>query len=127
MMRLENGERVFLVEALREDRDPSGYPLMDLFYEDPGGQRHLVLRELAHKTEGAVFDPEVAASTGQRGWKMLTYGDYAEESREFCRALLEVWGDGDRHGIGHGHGGETDANYSLPRRPARRRSNGNAS
>ena len=96
MLRRKSGEKVPLVEVLRDERDASGYRMMDLYLEEDGGRR-LVLREIAGK-EGLDYDAAVAAELEERGEKIVTYGDYTREAQEFCRALLEVWGDGDSNG-----------------------------
>jgi anaerobic ribonucleoside-triphosphate reductase len=98
MMRLGNGTKLPLEEELREERDRSGYPLMDLYYVDVEGGRRLVLRELADEDEGVVYDADIQATLEARGESIVTYGDYKEEAQQFCRALLEVWGEGDRNG-----------------------------
>jgi len=98
MLRLADGRKVQIDEVLREERDGSGYQLMDLYYTDEAGARRLVLREVAHESEGVVYDKDVAKTLAERGEAIVTYGDYVKEAREFCRVLLEVWGDGDRNG-----------------------------
>jgi anaerobic ribonucleoside-triphosphate reductase len=99
MIKLEDGTKAPLVEVLRDERDGAGYQLMDLYYEDPqSGDRRLVLRELPDDEAGLIHDPAVARTLEERGEKIVTYGDYGKETRTFCRALLEVFGDGDRHG-----------------------------
>jgi anaerobic ribonucleoside-triphosphate reductase len=99
MLRLKDGSKVELEEELRSEKDHSGYPLMDLFYTDPEtSERRLVLRELADETEGIVFDPKVQGGLAERGESIVVYGDYLDETRKFCRALLDVWGEGDRNG-----------------------------
>ena len=98
MLRLRDGTKLPLEEELREERDSSGYQLMDLYYVDVEGQRRLVLRELADEKQGIVFDPDVRAELEARGESVVTYGDYKKEAQAFCRALLEVWGEGDRNG-----------------------------
>lgn len=96
MMRFKDGSRAVLTEVLRDDLDSSGYQMMDLFLEKDGESR-LVLREIQGH-DGVEYDPEVAAALEARGEAIVTYGDYTKESQEFCRALLEVWGDGDSNG-----------------------------
>jgi len=98
MMRLEDGTKVPLEEVLRDETDPSGYPLMDLYAVEADGARTLVLREVRDETHGIAFDPAVAASLAAAGRAIVTYGDYENEARRFCSALLQVWGDGDRNG-----------------------------
>jgi len=97
MLRLKDGTKVDLKEVLRNEYDSSGYKMMDLFFEDPNGEDRLVLREILGK-EGIEYDPSIAAELEKVGEKIVTYGDYTQESQEFCRALLEVWGDGDKNG-----------------------------
>ncbi len=98
MLRLEDGRKVPLEEVLREERDHAGNRMMDLFYTDESGEQHLVLREIADEREGFIYDAAVQAANASRGWTIVTYGDYTRESQQFCKALLEVWGDGDRYG-----------------------------
>jgi len=99
MLRLADGTRAVLEEERQEIRDDSGYPLMSLYLADPDtGERRLVLREVVEPQAGVTYDASVAADLEGRGEAIVTYGDYVAESQAFCRALLEVWGDGDRHG-----------------------------
>jgi anaerobic ribonucleoside-triphosphate reductase len=98
MLRLADGTKAPLEEVARKENDHSGYPLMDLFHTDAAGQRRLVLRELPDKDDGIVRDPTVEADLAARGERIVTYDDYRREAQRFCRALLEVWGDGDRNG-----------------------------
>jgi len=97
MLRRANGDKVPLTEVLRNDKDAGGYRLMDLFIEEDGGQR-LVLRELFSEKEGLHYDSRVAQELQGRGEAIVTYGDYLKEAQEFCRALLDVFGEGDRNG-----------------------------
>jgi len=97
-LRLKEGTVVELDEVLRDELDASGYPLMDLYYNDPKDGKRLVLRELADDKEGMIFDPAVAENLTERGEKIVTYADYTKESQDFCRALLEVFGEGDANG-----------------------------
>ena len=98
MMRLKDGSKVPLEEELRDERDGSGYQLMDLYWSDTNKRRWLVLREIADEEKGIVYDSAVAEDLRARGQAIITYGDYTEEAQEFCRALLKVFGDGDRTG-----------------------------
>lgn len=97
MLRLQDGSKANLEEVQRDELDGSGYKMMDLYRTDESGERRLVLREVRGK-DGLEYDETVAAELEQRGEKIITYGDYTKESQEFCRALLEVWGDGDSNG-----------------------------
>lgn len=97
MLRKNSGEKVFLDEVLREDRDASGYKLMDLFLTEADGTQRLVLRELRGK-DGIEYDTAIDADLKKRGEKIITYGDYTQEAQNFCLALLDVWGDGDSNG-----------------------------
>jgi anaerobic ribonucleoside-triphosphate reductase len=97
-LRLKDGSIVELVEELRSETDASGYPLMDLYYDDPVLGRRLVLRELADEQEGAIYDPDVLSMLEENGEAIVTYGDYTQETQDFCRALLKVFGEGDAHG-----------------------------
>ncbi|AKJ64561.1 anaerobic ribonucleoside-triphosphate reductase [Kiritimatiella glycovorans] len=97
MLRRADGSKVALVEEQTEETDPSGYPLMELYVEEDGGRR-LVLRERADEHKGLVCDDQVRKEVEARGEKVVTYGDYIREARDFCDALLEVFGEGDRNG-----------------------------
>jgi len=97
MLRLKSGLKVSLEEVLRDDRDVSNYKMMDLYLEEEDGSQRLVLREIKGK-EGLEYDAALAADLEARGEKIVTYGDYTKEAQDFCRALLEVWGDGDSNG-----------------------------
>jgi anaerobic ribonucleoside-triphosphate reductase len=98
MLRRKDGAKVELEDALREDMDVSGNRLMDLFVRDADGTRRLVMRELADGDRGLTYDETVEKSLAERGEAIVVYGDYEKETRRFAEALLEVWGDGDRHG-----------------------------
>jgi anaerobic ribonucleoside-triphosphate reductase len=97
-MRLKDGTVVEVTEELRNDTDEGGYRLMDLYYMDPDVGKRLVLRELADQNEGTIYDPDVQAMLAENGEAIVTYGDYTKEARDFCRALLKVFGEGDAHG-----------------------------
>ncbi len=99
MLRLKDGSKVELEEELRVAKDSSGYQLMDLYYTDPtSAERRLVLRELADADAGIVYDTDVSEGLAASGESIVTYGDYLSEARKFCKALLEVFGEGDRNG-----------------------------
>ncbi|MGI6681025.1 MAG: anaerobic ribonucleoside-triphosphate reductase [Bdellovibrionota bacterium] len=98
MLMLSDGAKVFLKEELREDKDAGGNRLMDLYYEDETGERRLVLRELADQQKGMIYDETVIEELKKRGEKIVTYGDYEKEAKEFAFALLEVFGEGDSNG-----------------------------
>ena len=98
MLRLQDGSKVPIEEVLRRDLDTSGYPLMDLYHTGPDGTRRLVLREISDGQDGIAYDEVVTEDLRSRGEAIVTYGDYTKETQDFCRALLEVWGEGDRHG-----------------------------
>ncbi|MBL7115586.1 MAG: anaerobic ribonucleoside-triphosphate reductase [Kiritimatiellae bacterium] len=98
MLRLKDGSKVPLVEIQREELGKSGYPLMDLFWTDEQGRRWLVLREELDAQGATVYDSRVIEDLRSRGQSIVTYGDYAKETQTFCRALLDVFSDGDRTG-----------------------------
>ncbi|MCF7848219.1 MAG: hypothetical protein K9M45_05155 [Kiritimatiellales bacterium] len=97
-LRLNDGSIAELEEVLRDETGTSGYPMMDLYYNDPEAGKRLVLRELPDATEGMVFDPSIVANLAERGEQIVTYNDYVKESRDFCSALLHVFGEGDANG-----------------------------
>lgn len=97
-LRLKDGRVVELIEELREEKDASGYRLMDLYYDDPVDGVRLVLRELSDDAKGTVYDPAVAENLTERGEAIVTYSDYTKEAQAFCSALLEVFGEGDANG-----------------------------
>ncbi len=92
------GQKIPISDELRDERDHAGNRLMDLVYTDEAGERHIVLRELADEEHGIIYDNSVTAYVDERDWKVVTYGDYTQEARDFASALLSVWGDGDRNG-----------------------------
>jgi len=99
LLRRKDGSKVALTEVLREEKDGGGYPLMDLYATDEGvKERRLVLRERCATDGGIEYDAGVEAALAERGESIVRYGDYATETRRFCKALLEVWGAGDRNG-----------------------------
>jgi anaerobic ribonucleoside-triphosphate reductase len=99
MLRRAGGKKVELEEVLREDKDASGNRLMDLFVREADGSRRLVLRELANGEKGGLYyDETVEKDLAAHNESIVVYGDYEKETRRFAEALLEVWGEGDRHG-----------------------------
>ncbi len=97
MLRKQDGTKVPLEEVRRTEVDPSGYPLMDLYHNE-GTVRRLVMREIVGKSGEIVPDAETEDSLKQSGEAIVTYGDYTGETQLFCKALLEVWEEGDCHG-----------------------------
>jgi anaerobic ribonucleoside-triphosphate reductase len=98
MLRRADGSTTELVEQLRDDTDAAGNSLMNLYHTDENGEERLVLREIFDPAVGITYDQDVAADLKQRSEAIVTYGDYQEEAREFTKALLDVWADGDRSG-----------------------------
>ena len=96
-LRRADGRRLALLEHRRDEKTPGGYALMELFAVEDG-QRRLVLRELVDAQKNVVYDREVQAALAGRGEKVVTYGDYIPVAQAFCRALLEVWEEGDKNG-----------------------------
>lgn len=98
MLMLSDGAKVFLKEVLQEDTDSNGNKLMSLYYEDETGESRLVLKEVADKQKGVIYDSDVESDLRKRGEKIVTYGDYEKEARDFTCALLEVFAEGDSNG-----------------------------
>jgi len=99
MLRRKDGSKTPLEDELRDEQDAGGYRLMDLYLVDKStDERRLVLRENADPTRGIVYDEAVQHDLAECGEAIVTYGDYTKETQSFCKALLTVWGEGDRHG-----------------------------
>ena len=98
MMRLGNGHIVELEEQQRDDTDPYGNPLMNLYYHDGQGNERLVLKEIHDQKNGLTYDADIQQELDSRNEKIITYADYEQEAREFTEVLLEVWAEGDRNG-----------------------------
>lgn len=98
LLRREDGEAVRLEEVTRPEKDAHGNRMMELFVTEADGSRRCVLREVADKKHGQVYDRDVEKDLAARGERILTYGDFEEEARELTRALLDVWEEGDANG-----------------------------
>lgn len=98
MLRRADGTKVELVESARDDTDAAGNALMNLYLREQDGTERLVLREIFDDAKGIVYDADVERELTDRGESIVVYGDYEGEAREFTRALLQVWGEGDRNG-----------------------------
>jgi anaerobic ribonucleoside-triphosphate reductase len=98
MLRRADGSTASLDEVQLEERNGGGHRLMELWLREADGTSRCVLRERAAGAEGLTEDPEVAGDLGRRGERIVTYGDFQAEAREFTRALLDVWAAGDRNG-----------------------------
>ena len=96
-LRRADGRRVPLLEHRLEEKTPGGYCLMELYVVEDG-QRRRVLREVVDGAKGLGYDREVQAALAERGERVVTYGDYHAIAQDFCRALLEVWEEGDKNG-----------------------------
>jgi len=93
-----SGDRIELEEVRTDRTDARGNRLMELYLDGSEGRR-LVWSEVADPRTGAIkFDEEVAAELTRRGERIDTYGEYAKAAQQFASALLEVFGEGDRHG-----------------------------
>lgn len=98
-LRCKDGTEVILEEVLRDEYDGSGYPLMDLVVPSDGDTPpRLVLREICGTDGGIEYDSKVEADLALQGEAIVRYGDYLDETRRFCKALLTVWSRGDRNG-----------------------------
>ncbi|MFH1706562.1 MAG: anaerobic ribonucleoside-triphosphate reductase [Planctomycetota bacterium] len=99
MLRRADGARVPL-EHRTTGTTPNGNPLMELFLVENGAER-VVLREEV-ETGGAQevirYSDGVVKDLAARGEALVTYGDFQDTAREFTRALLKVWKNGDRNG-----------------------------
>ncbi len=93
MLRQKNGEIAELEERMQDATDTSGNRLQELYL----GER-VVLREIVADDGSVIYDPDVEAELEKKGEAIVTYADYQKEARDFCLALLEVWGEGDRNG-----------------------------
>ena len=98
MLRRADGSATTLEEDQRVECDAAGHRLMELWVRESGGGRRCVLREQPDREKGIVRDPSVEEDLRARGEAIATYGDYRREAQEFAKALLEVWGEGDRNG-----------------------------
>jgi len=98
MLRLADGRTVELEEQVRDDCDADGNALMNLYYRVEDGTDRLVLREIVDEAQGVVHDPQIQADLEKRGESIVTYGEFLKEARDFTRALLDVWEEGDRNG-----------------------------
>ncbi len=98
MLRRSDGSVVELQEHHREKTDHEGNALMELSVEEEDGSRRVVLCEEWDETNGFHYNAEIDNDVKQRGEKVVTYGEYQEESRTFAKALLDVWAEGDRNG-----------------------------
>jgi len=99
MLRLSDGTKAELEEVRLEQTDSKGNRLMQLLAGDGQNGERVVYRELLDETSGAIVEDKApAAELKARGEALVTYGDYEEIAREFAVALLEVYGEGDRHG-----------------------------
>jgi anaerobic ribonucleoside-triphosphate reductase len=75
-----------LTERIQEGvTDKAGNSLIELVLDDV-----VVAKECEEKWDFTLAE--------QLGYHVLTYGDYEHETQEFCRALLTVWGEGDKYG-----------------------------
>ncbi|MBN2288426.1 MAG: anaerobic ribonucleoside-triphosphate reductase, partial [Candidatus Glassbacteria bacterium] len=98
-LRLPDGSRAELEEVRQGETDTRGNRLMHLVLDRNGSDPRVVYRELLDESTGSiVVDKSLAAELKARGERLVTYGDYEETAREFATAILEVYGEGDRHG-----------------------------
>ncbi|MDZ4197706.1 MAG: anaerobic ribonucleoside-triphosphate reductase, partial [Kiritimatiellia bacterium] len=97
-LRRADGTQTELEEKTLGERDANGHPLMELSVRDADGSLRCVLRERADAEKGLATDPEIDRDLEARGERILTYGDYQKEARDFTSALLRVWAEGDRNG-----------------------------
>jgi len=98
MLHQADGTKVELVESLRDDTDAAGNALMNLYFVEEDGSERIVLRELYNDVDGIHYDTDVAEDLASHDEAVVVYGDFEKEAREFTRALLKVWGEGDRNG-----------------------------
>ncbi len=99
MLRLADGSRVALEERRLEATDSRGHTLMELrLHESEEDEGRVVFRETLSPSGTIVPDKQVADELETRGERLVTYADYRKTAQEFARALLDVFGEGDRHG-----------------------------
>ncbi|HOX85405.1 MAG TPA: anaerobic ribonucleoside-triphosphate reductase [bacterium] len=97
LLRKADGTIVPLTEMNRDETDAQGYSLMNLVVQEEGRPR-LVWKENHDPSKGIAIDAQVAAEVAERGEKVMTYGDYEKQARDFALALLQVWEEGDKNG-----------------------------
>ncbi|MCE5272332.1 anaerobic ribonucleoside-triphosphate reductase [bacterium] len=100
MLRRADGSRVALEERRLEATDSRGHKLMELvLHESEEDEGRVVFRETINPNGGVIVpDRQVASELESRGERLVTYADYRSTAQEFARALLDVFGEGDRHG-----------------------------
>jgi anaerobic ribonucleoside-triphosphate reductase len=98
MLRRADGSQIELIEQLRDDTDPHGNALVNLYCKEADGQERLVMREIFDSEKGLMLDEAIEKDLENRGEAIVVYSDFQKEAREFTMALLEVWAEGDRNG-----------------------------
>lgn len=86
-----------LTERQQDRKTPSGFPLIELWAKLPT-QNLLLLKEEYSSTRGFHYNQDVQKAAEAAGWRVVTYGDYAEEARKMAVAMLEIWRQGDKNG-----------------------------
>ncbi|MCK5849090.1 MAG: anaerobic ribonucleoside-triphosphate reductase [Caldisericia bacterium] len=92
-MRLPDGTKVFLDESYSKNTNTAEHRLMILKYKD-----EVVLEERIDEVGNIVYEKEIQENNIRKGYKVLTYGDFEELSRQFAVAMLDVWEKGDKNG-----------------------------
>lgn len=97
MLRRADGTITPVREVLSDTRDAAGNQLMELVLDEADGPR-CVLRETLDAQGSLTYDSEITADLAARNEVIVTYGDYQQETQDFCSALLDVYADGDSNG-----------------------------
>jgi ribonucleoside-triphosphate reductase len=92
-MRLPDGEKVFLEEIYSVNNTENKHKLMTLKYNG-----EVVLQETLDEIGNIVYEKSIQESNIKKEYKVLTYGDFEELSRQFAVAMLDVWEKGDKNG-----------------------------
>lgn len=97
MLRKKDGSKVFLEERVVGKTANGEHRLMELYIVENGIER-VVLREEDNGDGGIVYSRDIEQALSDRGEAVVVYGDYEDTAREFTRALLKVWHNGDKNG-----------------------------
>ncbi len=92
-MTIDSVERVSLKEIMSDETSSSGRHLMKLMYQD-----EVVLEEVLNEDGSIEYNQAIEERNIEKGYHVLTYGDFEDLARDFALAMLDVWEKGDKNG-----------------------------
>jgi len=97
MLKRSDGTKLPVEDRIVGTTANGEHRLMELYIVEDGEER-VILREEDDGNGHISYNRDIEKALSEKGEAVVVYGDYEDTAREFTRALLEVWYNGDKNG-----------------------------